>query len=63
MYIGSLTGLFLIGYVRVSFSTRQKNSPNVQLEYNEKEQKLRKIGIIILVISVALALIPTKNLV
>ena len=42
MYIGGLTGLFLIGYVRVLFSTRQKQMPNVQLDYNEKEKKLRK---------------------
>ena len=55
-------GMFLIGYVRVSFSERQKKSPQVALDYNDKERKLRKAGIIILVITVALALIPTRNL-
>ena len=63
MYIGALTGLFLIGYVRVLFSTRQKQTPNVQLDYNEKEKKLRKLAIIILIVSVALALIPTNDLI
>lgn len=63
MYIGALTGLFLIGYVRVLFSTRQKQTPNVQLDYNEKEKKLRKLAIIILIVSVALALIPTNYLI
>ncbi|MBQ8068851.1 MAG: hypothetical protein IJ201_10995 [Solobacterium sp.] len=63
MYIGALTGLFLIGYVRVLFSTRQKQTPNVQLDYNEKEKKLRKTAIIILIVSVALALIPTNYLI
>ena len=63
MYIGTLAGLFLIGYVRVSFSSRQQKSPGVTLDYSEREKKLRKIGIIILVVSVVLALIPTKNLV
>ena len=58
MYIGMLIGVTLIGYVRVSFSTRQKKSPNVALDYNEKEFKLRKLGIIILVVTVALAAIP-----
>ena len=58
MYIGMLIGVTLIGYVRVSFSTRQKKSPNVALDYNEKELKLRKLGIIILVVTVALAAIP-----
>ena len=62
MYIGMLTGIFLIGYVRVLFSERQKKSPNVALSYNEKELKLRKIGIVILVVTIALALIPTRNL-
>ena len=57
-----LSGMFLIGYVRVSFSERQKKSPQVALDYNDKERKLRKAGIIILVITVALALIPTRNL-
>ncbi|MCR5795686.1 MAG: hypothetical protein K6G61_10140 [Solobacterium sp.] len=60
MYVGGLTGLFLIGYVRVLFSTRQKQMPNVQLDYNEKEKKLRKIAIIILIVTVVLALIPTN---
>ncbi|MBE6010772.1 MAG: hypothetical protein E7236_08965 [Lachnospiraceae bacterium] len=63
MYIGGLTGLFLIGYVRVLFSTRQKQMPNVQLDYNEKEKKLRKIAIIILIVTVVLALIPTNYLI
>ena len=62
MYLGMLIGMFLIGYVRVSFSERQKKSPQVALDYNDKERKLRKAGIIILVITVALALIPTRNL-
>ena len=62
MYAGILIGMFLIGYVRVSFSERQKKSPQVALDYNDKERKLRKAGIIILVITVALALIPTRNL-
>ena len=59
MYIGMFTGMILIGYVRVSFSNRQKKS-KIDLDYNEKETKLRKIGIVILVITVALALIPTR---
>ena len=63
MYIGALTGLFLIGYVRVLFSTRQKQTPNVQLDYNEREKKLRKLAITILIVSVALALIPTNYLI
>lgn len=63
MYIGGLTGLFMIGYVRVLFSTRQKQMPNVQLDYNEKEKKLRKIAIIILIVTVVLALIPTNYLI
>ena len=63
MYIGALTGLFLIGYVRVLFSTRQKQMPDVQLDYNEKEKKLRRIAVIILIASVALALIPTNYLI
>ena len=62
MYIGMFVGIFMIGYVRVSFSNRQKKSPNVALNYSEKEMKLRKIAIIILVITVALALIPTRNI-
>ncbi len=62
MYAGMLIGMFLIGYVRVSFSERQKKSPQIALDYNDKERKLRKAGIIILVITVALALIPTRNL-
>ena len=62
MYAGMLIGMFLIGDVRVSFSERQKKSPQVALDYNDKERKLRKAGIIILVITVALALIPTRNL-
>ena len=62
MYAGMLIGMFLIGYVRVSFSERQKKSPQVALDYNDKERKLRKAGIITLVITVALALIPTRNL-
>ena len=62
MYAGMLIGMFLIGYVRVSFSLLQKKSPQIALDYNDKERKLRKAGIIILVITVALALIPTRNL-
>ena len=62
MYIGMFVGIFMIGYVRVSFSNRQKKSPNVALNYSEKELKLRKIAITILVITVALALIPTRNI-
>ena len=62
MYIGALVGVFLIGYIRVTFSERQKKSPNVPLYYNEKELKLRKLGIIILVITMALAAIPKSLL-
>ena len=62
MYIGALVGMFLLGYVRVHFSTRQQKTAQVLTEYNEKERKLRKIAIIILVITVALALIPTRYL-
>ena len=62
MYIGMFVGIFMIGYVRVSFSNRQKKSSNVALNYSEKELKLRKIAIIILVITVALALMPTRNI-
>ena len=62
MCIGALVGMFLIGYVRVSFSTRQQKT-KTPLDYNEKERKLRKIAIIILVITMALALIPTRYLV
>ena len=62
MCIGALIGMFLIGYVRVSFSTRQQKT-KTPLDYNEKERKLRKIAIIILVITMALALIPTRYLV
>ena len=61
MYAGMLVGLFLIGYVRVSFSSRQKKT-SVPLDYDEREKKLRKTAIIILVITVALALIPTRYL-
>ena len=77
IYIGMLAGLFLIGYVRVSFSSRQKKpasatatpfltprqkKSSVPLDYDEREKKLRKTAIIILVITVALALIPTRYL-
>ncbi|MBR4422440.1 MAG: hypothetical protein IKS69_07900 [Erysipelotrichaceae bacterium] len=62
MCIGALIGMFLIGYVRVSFSTRQQKT-KTPLDYNDKERKLRKIAIIILAITMALALIPTRNLV
>ena len=62
MCIGALIGMFLIGYVRVSFSTRQQKT-KIPLDYNEKERKLRKIAIIILAITMALALIPTRYLV
>ena len=62
MYIGALVGVFLVGYIRVTFSERQKKSPNVPLYYNEKELKLRKLGIIILVITMALAAIPKSLL-
>ena len=62
MYIGMFVGIYLIGYVRGSFSTRQKKNPNVALDYNDKELRLRKIAIIILAVTVALALIPTRNL-
>ena len=58
MYIGMVVGISIICYVRVSFSTRQKKSPHVALDYNEKELKLRRIGRIILIITVALACIP-----
>ncbi len=60
MYIGALVGIFLIGYIRVSFSTRQKKSPNTPLQYNEKELFLRKTAIVILAITIVLALIPTR---
>ena len=62
MYIGALIGIFLIGYIRVTFSERQKKSPNVSLTYNEKELKLRKIAVIILVITLLLAAIPKSFL-
>ncbi|MBO7676945.1 MAG: hypothetical protein J6S49_05485 [Erysipelotrichaceae bacterium] len=62
MYIGALIGIFLIGYIRVSFSERQKKSPNVSLTYNEKELRLRKIGIAILVVTLLLAAIPKSML-
>lgn len=62
MYIGALIGIFLIGFVRVTFSERQKKSPNVSLNYNEKELRLRKIGIIILVVTLLLAAIPQSFL-
>ncbi len=62
MYIGALIGVFLIGYIRVSFSERQKKSPNVALTYNEKELRLRKIAIAILVITLLLAAIPQSFL-
>ena len=62
MYIGMLVGISMISYVRVSFSNRQNKSPNVALTYNEKELKLRKIAIIILVVTIVLALIPTRNI-
>lgn len=62
MYVGMLVGISMIAYVRVSFSNRQNKSPNVALTYNEKELKLRKIAIIILVVTIVLALIPTRNI-
>ena len=62
MYIGTFAGIFMIGYVRVSFSSRQQKSPGTALDYNDREKALRKAAIIILAISIALALIPTKNL-
>jgi len=62
MYAGALVGVFLIGYIRVTFSERQKKSPNVSLYYNEKELKLRKLGIVILVITLILAAIPKSML-
>lgn len=60
MYIGALTGVFLIGYVRVSFSERRKKSPSTANAYNEKELKLRRLGIIILVVTLILAAIPVS---
>ncbi len=63
MYICAFGGLFLVGYVRVLFSSRQQKSPGIPLDYSEQEKKLRKTGIILLVAAVVLALIPTKNLV
>ncbi len=62
MYIGTFVGIAMIGYVRVSFTTRQQKSPGTELDYNDKEKALRKAAIIILAVSIALALIPTKNL-
>ena len=62
MYIGTFAGIFMIGYVRVSFSSRQQKSPGIALDYIDREKALRKAAIIILAISIALALIPTKNL-
>ncbi|MBR2544815.1 MAG: hypothetical protein IKE93_01475 [Erysipelotrichaceae bacterium] len=62
MYIGTFVGIFMIGYVRVLFSTRQQKSPGTALDYNDREKAMRKAAIIILAISIALALIPTKNL-
>lgn len=62
MYLGTVVGIFMIGYVRVSFSSRQQKSPGIALDYNDREKALRKAAIIILAISIALALIPTKNL-
>ena len=61
MYIGAFIGIFMIGYVRVSFSTRQQKT-SIPLQYNEKEIKLRKTAIVILVITIILALIPTRYL-
>ena len=60
MYAGALIGVFLIGYVRVSYSERHKKSPTTATAYNEKELKLRKLGIIILVITLLLAAIPVS---
>ncbi|MBQ6560365.1 MAG: hypothetical protein IJL85_06005 [Erysipelotrichaceae bacterium] len=61
MYIGAFIGIFMIGYVRVSFSTRQQKT-SIPLQYNEKEIKLRKTAIVILAITIILALIPTRYL-
>ena len=61
MFLGMIIGISMIGYVRVSFSTRQKKT-TVPLQYNEKEQRLRKIAIVILVITLILAFIPVKYL-
>lgn len=62
MYAGALIGTSMIAYVRISFSERQKKSPNVALDYNSKEEKLRKIARIILIVTIVLAMIPVKNL-
>ncbi len=62
MFLFAFAGVSLIGYVRVHFSERQKKNPHRQLDYNEKELKLRKLGIILAAIGVALALIPLSFL-
>jgi len=59
MYAGALVGIFMIGYIRVSFSSRQQKT-SVPLQYNEKELKIRKIAIIILAITLILVAIPTR---
>ena len=61
MYAGALIGVCLIAYVRISFSSRQQKT-SVPLQYNERELKLRKAAIIILVITVLLCAIPVKYL-
>lgn len=58
MVICGLIGMFLVGYIRVSFSTRQQKTPEVQLDYNDKEKKLRRIAIILLAMALVLAAIP-----
>jgi len=59
MYAGALVGIFMIGYIRVSFSSRQQKT-SVPLQYNEKELRIRKIAIIILAITLILVAIPTR---
>lgn len=59
MYICAPIGLFCIGYVRVSYSSRYKKNPTIT-GYDEKEKKIRTIGIVFLVIALALAAIPAK---
>lgn len=59
MYAGALVGIFMIGYIRVSFSSRQQKT-SVPLQYNEKELKIRKIAIIILAITLILVAIPIR---
>ena len=59
MYLTAFPGLALLCYVRLNYMNRIKLHPD-QVDYTEKEAKLRKLAIILMVIGVALALIPAK---